>query len=90
MCTFETMKLLIDILGWVGSFVLVLAYALLSSGKMKAESPWYQGMNIVGSLFLIINTVYYGAFPSTAVNVVWIFIGFYSIGRAKIQKAENQ
>lgn len=70
---------LIDIFGWIGSILLIVAYWLVSKKKLEPESFLYHGFNILGSIMLIVNTCYYGAFPSTAVNVIWVFIGSFYI-----------
>lgn len=75
--------IIVDVVGWIGSILLVIAYWLVSQNKVKAQSIKYQSLNIIGSLMLIINTFYYKAFPSTALNVIWIIIGFVYIVKAK-------
>lgn len=67
-------KLIIDIIGWIGSAEVILAYGLNSYGKINSSSWVYQALNLTGGIFLIINTVYYGSYPSTAINVVWVII----------------
>ncbi len=69
------MSITIDVLGWIGSFLLILAYYQNSKGKITAQSTIYQVLNVVGSLCLIVNTLYYGAYPSGVVNIIWVFIG---------------
>lgn len=79
-------KLFIDIIGWVGSVEVILAYALISYHKITAKSLSYQLLNLTGGAFLIVNTVYYGAYPSTAINVVWLIIAtaaIYNIFKSK-------
>jgi hypothetical protein len=44
-----------DIVGWVGSVLLVGAYWLISQNKVEAISHSYQWLNLVGSMLLIIN-----------------------------------
>jgi hypothetical protein len=39
-------------------------------------------MNIVGGTMLAINSAYYGAWPSVALNVVWVGVGTFGIVRA--------
>lgn len=68
-------NLTIDILGWIGSIILIVAYYQNSRNKMNAQSSIYQSLNVVGSILLIINTMYYGAYPSSLVNIIWVFIG---------------
>ena len=45
-------KLLIDILGWMGSILYLFAYALVSLKKVKGNSLLYQGMNIFAGVLL--------------------------------------
>ena len=70
---------LIDTIGWIGSIEVVVAYGLVSYNKIEAESLGYQILNLTGGLFLIINTYYYAAYPSTFINVVWLFIALFAI-----------
>jgi len=74
-------KVLIDIIGWVGSLELILAYLLVSYEKIGASTRIYQWLNLTGSILLMINTAYYGAFPSTFVNVIWILIAVAALYR---------
>lgn len=67
-------KLLIDALGWIGAFSLIAAYFCVSFRKIAADSMLYQLMNAFGSFLLIVNTMYYRAYPSAFVNIVWIAI----------------
>jgi hypothetical protein len=77
------MQLTVDLAGWLGAGILLIAYALVSFDKLRGESLRYQFLNAVGSLLLIVNTVYYRAYPSAFVNVVWIVIAFLASMRAR-------
>jgi hypothetical protein len=74
-------KWLIDFLGWTGSIEVILAYVLVSYERLSATSRLYQWLNLTGSIGLLINTVYYGAFPSTVVNIVWLFVALSALYR---------
>ncbi len=76
----------IDSLGWIGSLLLIFAYYQNSRNKISAQSVIYQLLNVVGSILLIINTLYYGAYPSSMVNIIWVFIGIHYLH--KIRKNE--
>lgn len=65
------MHLSIDILGWSGALLLLIAFALVSNDRLKATGLRYQCLNIIGSLLLLTNNVFYGAYPSGFVNLVW-------------------
>lgn len=75
------MKLLVDVLGWVGSVEVILAYGLNSYQRINSKSLTFQLLNLTGAAFLITNTVYYGAFPSAVINVIWVIIAIPAIFR---------
>ena len=68
-----------DAIGWAGAAALLVAYAMVSSKKLEGNSTVYQFLNIVGSLLLAANTVFYRAYPSSFVNLIWIGIAVLSI-----------
>ena len=68
-----------DAIGWTGAAFLLVAYAMISSKKLEADSTAYQLLNIIGSLFLVANTIFYRAYPSSFVNVIWTGIAVFSI-----------
>ncbi len=74
---------LVDIVGWVGSVLIVGAYALNLRGVLKSDSPYYIWSNIVGGIFFIYNTFHLKAYPSMAVNVVWVLIAFWTLAEKK-------
>jgi hypothetical protein len=77
---------LIDSIGWMGAISLLAAYALVSMRKLEGDSLVYQLLNMMGGAFLIVNSFHYKAFPSVAVNVVWIGIAIYTMTRRKLVK----
>ncbi|MBN1146139.1 MAG: hypothetical protein JXA78_02705 [Anaerolineales bacterium] len=74
-------NLLIDILGWVGVAALLVAYALVSMKRLDGDSFAYQALNLAGSGLLIVNSFYYGAYPSVGVNIAWIGIAIFTLTR---------
>ncbi|MGE5827423.1 MAG: CBU_0592 family membrane protein [Micromonosporaceae bacterium] len=75
------MTLVVNVLGWVGAVGLLVAYALVSTGRLPAESARFQVTNVAGALALMVNSTYFGALPSAFLNVVWITIGFAALVR---------
>jgi hypothetical protein len=69
--------------GWVGAAALLVAYALVSSRKWDGHSSAFQLLNFGGSLLLAANTIFYGSYPSTFVNVIWASIAIFSIATRK-------
>jgi hypothetical protein len=76
-----TPKLFINVLGWTGSVLYLIAYALVSLKKVEGDSILYQGMNIIAGILLVIYTIYLGAYATTALNAVWAAIGIFTLGR---------
>ena len=74
--------LIINLIGWLGSMAVLLAYVLVSTNRLKGDSISYQTLNLFGSIFLMTNTLYFGAYPSTFVNLVWLFIAIFALIRA--------
>jgi hypothetical protein len=73
------MKLAVEVIGWAGALLILVAYALLSAGKLKARSLSYHLMNILGAAGFVVNSGWNGALPSAAMNVIWIGIGIYAL-----------
>lgn len=72
-----------DAIGWLGAAALLFAYAMVSSKKLEGDSKAYQLLNVVGSLLLAANTVFYRAYPSSFVNLIWTGIAVFSIATRK-------
>ena len=81
--------LVVDIAGWLGAGSLLLAYALLSMGRLRPRVG-YQLLNLAGGLGLAVNTAYHQAWPPTVVNVVWLVIGVTAITRLIRQRTPRQ
>ena len=76
-------ELLIEITGWIGSILIVGTFGLNSLDKIKSNSFGYQLANLVGGICFIIHTLHHKVYPSTFVNVVWVFIAIFSIIKNK-------
>jgi hypothetical protein len=81
-----TVDVWMEVAGWAGSAMVVLAYAMLSMNKWKSSDVIYQMMNLAGSTLLIVFTVYKRAFPPATVNTIWAVIALFSL----IQMATNE
>ena len=68
-------QLAVEVAGWSGAALILLAYLLLSAERLSGQSLVYQGMNVVGALGFVINGWWHGAIPSAALNVLWLLIG---------------
>ena len=77
----STAELLVEVAGWAGAFLILLAYLLLSMGRLTGQSALYQGMNVVGAAGFVANGWWHGANPSASLNVVWALIGAVALWR---------
>jgi hypothetical protein len=66
---------LADVIGWAGALALLAAYALLGWNRLHPTSIGYIGLNLAGSAGLAVNGVVHAAWPSTALNLLWLVIG---------------
>ena len=73
--------LVIDVFGWLGAAALLAAYGLVSSGRLQGRSLAFQVLNVVGSGALMANSGYYHAWPSAALNAVWMAVGLLALAR---------
>ena len=66
-------------LGWLGMGGTVLAYVLLSQGRVASESLSYALLNAVGGLLAGAASAMYGAWPSAASNILWATLGLQGV-----------
>lgn len=83
----KSLELLVEIIGWIGSIEILLAYGLNSYQKIKSDSLAFSLLNLTGGLFLILYTVYKEAFANTFVNLVWVLIAMIALGKLYREKA---
>ncbi len=76
-----TLAFWMEVVGWIGGALILAGYFLLSAGKLDAKSPSYQWLNVIGAIGFIANSGWNGAWPSAALNVIWVGIGVVSLVR---------
>jgi hypothetical protein len=76
-----TLHIAIEFVGWAGAGMILLAYLLLSAGRLEARSVTYQGLNLIGAIAFVINSGWNGAIPSATLNVVWAGIAVFALVR---------
>ena len=83
------LELAIEVIGWAAALLILAAYALLTAGKLEAQSRAYQWMNVLGAAGFIVNSGWNGAIPSAALNVVWAGIGLAALWRIAKRKGSS-
>ncbi len=74
--------LLFDIIGWIGSILVVLAYFLLSTKKIKPGLT-YQLLNLFAAALMAIGLFPRNAWFSFAVQIVWAIVAIFAIVKMK-------
>lgn len=65
------MLIFVEVVGWAGALLILLAYILVTLGRLTGGSPLFQAMNLVGAVGFTINGWWHGAIPSATLNVIW-------------------
>jgi hypothetical protein len=81
-------ELMVEVVGWAGAVLILLAYLLLSAERLSGQSIIFQGMNVVGAAGFVINGWWHGALPSTALNALWMLIG--AVASARILRRRHR
>ena len=76
-------EIAIEVVGWTGALLILLAYALVSARRVSPDGLPYQALNIVGASGFVINGYVHGAMPSAVLNVIWIGIGVFVLARRR-------
>lgn len=71
-----------EIIGWIGSLAILLAYGLNSYQRIRSDSWTFLLLNFSGALLLIVYTYYEEAFASTFLNLVWVIIALFALVKA--------
>lgn len=72
-------QIAVEVTGWSGAALILLAYVLISAGKLDGQSRLYQWMNVFGGAGFVVNGWWHGAIPSTVLNAIWTAIGVISL-----------
>ncbi len=74
-----SIPLIYPVLGWVGTIAYLVAYLLLTIGRLRANQPFYHFLNVIGAIGLTANAMYYADMPNVVVNVFWGVIAVVAI-----------
>ena len=68
-------------IGMGGVLIVLLAYGLLSTGRVAADSARYQWLNIIGTAGILISLLGQWNVAAFVANVAWILIGIVALVR---------
>ncbi len=67
-----------DIMGWIGMILVLVAYILLSTNKIK-NGMFYQILNLLAGIFMAIGLFPKNAWFSFALQIIWSIVAIISI-----------
>ena len=82
-------ELAVEVVGWAGALLILLAYLLITAGKLTGQSATYQWMNVFGAAGFIVNGWWHGALPSAVLNVIWMLIGGVALWRIAAKRRSS-
>lgn len=68
-----------EVIGWYGTIVILGAYALNSFSIISAHSLVYQGLNITGSIGIVVISFSKKVYQPMVLNIVWALIGIIGV-----------
>lgn len=83
------MELFADVIGIIGALAIVVVYFLLQLEKITHKSLIYNGVNLLGSVFLLISLCINFNLASFVIEIFWIVascIGLYKFAYKKKSK----
>lgn len=69
----------INIIGWTGTVLMIIAFFLVSTDRVKSNYVSYQLMNLFGAAFLGIYVFCQRAWPALIFEIIWVLIAIYAM-----------
>lgn len=69
------------VIGGIGTVLVLVAYFLVSTGRIASRSWAFQGMNLIGASLLTVYGVLLFAWATVALNAVWGVIALVALLR---------
>lgn len=60
---------LIEVYGWYGAVAIVLSYALVTSHKISSDSVLFHGLNLTGSIAIVLVSFKHQAYQPMTLNI---------------------
>jgi hypothetical protein len=80
------MRSWVDAVGWAGAVLLLAAYVAVATRRLTGHGAAFHGLNLLGSAGLAANSAASGAFPSVALNLVWMAVGLVAVVRGRARR----
>ena len=71
----------IEVIGWIGTVLILSAFALNIEGYVDAQRWPSLTMNMFGAAGIGANALYHRTYPAAAVEIAWVFIAIAGLVR---------
>lgn len=75
-----------DILGTIGTIIIIGTYVLLQLEKIKSDALRYSLLNAVGATLIIVSLIHSFNFSAFIVEFFWVLISIYGIIKYFLKK----
>ncbi|MBY0501503.1 MAG: cyclic nucleotide-binding protein [Alphaproteobacteria bacterium] len=88
----ELLQWLPDFIGCLGAIVVLVAYVMLQSGRIKSEQLAYSFLNVLGAVMILYSLTYAWNLAAVGMELAWLGISVFGIlkclfsQRAKVHK----
>lgn len=72
-----------DLVGIVGSILLMIAYFLLQKGTIKGTDASYLYLNLIGASFILFSLFFFPNRSAIIIEVFWVIISLYGLWKRK-------
>lgn len=70
---------IIEVIGWSGTVIFLVAYGANMTGFIATTNALYPLANIIGGICLVTNATYNRAYPVVALEVAWTILSVYGL-----------
>ncbi len=75
-----------NILGLIGSAIVIVAYFALTHGRMAADSAAYYLTNLIGAGLIFVSLLWAWNLPAAVVEIFWAAISVYGLAQPLFQR----
>ncbi len=80
-------SLFVAVGGYVGAFLILLAYFMVSHKRWNSRSEVFQLTNAIGAFLLAVNALYMQAYPFLILNTVWLAVALHALFKSGNDKS---
>lgn len=70
---------ILEVIGWLGTIMILAAYALSSLSYIDIKTKTYQYLNLFGALGLTLISFYKGVYQPAVLNLIWAIIALIGL-----------